>query len=57
MNREQQQVIECLREENRILREKLGRTRIILNKSQEQRQAAASTKLGKDQLRGQSPHQ
>lgn len=40
-----------LREENRILREKLGRKRIILNESQKQRLAAAAMKLGKDLLR------
>jgi hypothetical protein len=30
LNREQQEVIECLKEENRILREKLGPGRIQL---------------------------
>ena len=50
MSREQQQVIDYLREENRILREKLGRERIILNESQKQRLAAAAMKLGKDLL-------
>ena len=34
MNRQQQQVIEYLRTENQILREKLGHKRIILNESQ-----------------------
>jgi putative transposase len=48
MNRERQQVIDYLREENRILREKLGRRRIILNESQKQRLAAAAVELGKD---------
>ena len=37
MNRQQQEVIEYLREENRILREKLGHKRIILNDSQKRR--------------------
>ena len=50
MNREQQQVIDYLREENRILREKLGRKRIILNESQKLRLATAAMKLGKDLL-------
>jgi hypothetical protein len=50
MNREQH-LIDYLREENRILREKLGRKRIILNESQKQCLAAAAMKLGKDLLR------
>jgi hypothetical protein len=50
MNREQQQVIDYLREENRILREKLGSKRIILNESQKLRLATAAMKLGKDLL-------
>ena len=33
MNRRQQDVIECLREENRVLREKLGRKGIFLDDS------------------------
>ena len=37
MNRQQQEVIEYLREENRILREKLGHKRLILNDSQKRR--------------------
>ena len=51
MNRQQQEVIEYLREENRILREKLGHKRIILNDSQKRRLAAVAVKLGKDLLR------
>jgi polyhydroxyalkanoate synthesis regulator phasin len=38
MNREQQDVIAYLREENRILREKLGHKRIILNEPQNPQQ-------------------
>ena len=34
MNRQQQQVIEYLKEENRILREKAGQKRIMLDESQ-----------------------
>ena len=34
MNRQQQEVIQYLRVENQILREKLGRKRLILNDSQ-----------------------
>ena len=51
MNRQQQHVIEYLREENRILREKLGQKRIILNDSQKRRLAVAAVKLGRDLLR------
>jgi hypothetical protein len=51
MNRQQQQVIEYLRTENSILREKLGHKRIILNDSQKRRLAAAAMKLGRDLLR------
>ena len=51
MNRQQQQVIEYLRLENHILREKLGPQRLILNESQKLRLATAAAKLGKDLLR------
>ena len=51
MNREQQQMIEYLREENRILREKLGPKRILLNDSQKRRLAAVGIKLGRGLLR------
>ena len=51
MNRQQQEVIEYLRTENRILREKLGHKRIILNDSQRRRLATAAVKLGWDLLR------
>ena len=51
MNRQQQDVIEFLRTENRILREQLGHKRIILNVSQKRRLATAAMKLGKDLLR------
>ena len=51
MNRQQQEVIEYLREENRILREKLGHKRIILNDAQKRRLATAAVKVGKDLLR------
>ena len=50
MNWEQRQVIDSLREENRILRGKLGRKRIILNESQKLRLATAALKLGEDLL-------
>jgi len=51
MNRQQQQVIDYLRTENQILREKLGAKRLILNESQKCRLATAAMKLGKDLLR------
>jgi transposase InsO family protein len=51
MNRQQQEVIEYLTVENRILREKLGHKRLILNESQKRRLAVAAIKLGKDLLR------
>jgi hypothetical protein len=37
MNRQQQEVIEYLRTENQVLREKLGHQRLILNESQKVR--------------------
>ena len=42
MNRQQQEAIEYLRTENRILREKLGHKRLILNDSQKRRLAEAA---------------
>ena len=51
MNRQQQEAIEYLRTENRILREKLGHTRILLNDGQKRRLAEAAAKLGRDLLR------
>ena len=51
MNREQQHVIDCVREEDRILRKKLGHSRVSLNNSHEVRLATAAVKVGKDLLR------
>jgi len=51
MNRQQQEASEYLRTENRVLREKLGHKRLILNESQKRRLAEAAGKLGKDLLR------
>ena len=51
MNHRQQEVIEYLRIENRILREKLGHKRLILNDPQRRRLATAGMKLGRDLLR------
>ena len=42
MNRQQQDVIQYLRVENQILREKPGRRRLILNDSQKRRLATAA---------------
>jgi hypothetical protein len=51
MNRQQQDVIQYLRTENQVLREKLGGKRLILNESQKCRLATAAVKLGRDLLR------
>ncbi len=51
MDRQQQDMIAYLREENRILREKLGQKRILLNDSQKRRLATAAMRLGRDLLR------
>jgi hypothetical protein len=41
MSRQQQEVIEFLKEENRVLREKLSQKRIILNASQRRQRSWA----------------
>jgi putative transposase len=46
INRQQQDLIAYLQEENRILREKLGGKRILLNVAQKRRLATAAAKLG-----------
>jgi hypothetical protein len=46
MNRQQQEVVPYLQEENRILREKRGGKRIILNDAPKRRLARAAKKLG-----------
>ena len=51
MNRQQQEAIACLRTENRILREKLGQKRILLNVSQKRRLATAAAPLPRQLLR------
>ena len=50
MNRHQQDIIEYLIEENKILREKLGKRRIILNDDQRRRLAVRGKELGKKLL-------
>ena len=51
MNRQQQEAIAYLQTENRILREKLGGKRILLNTSQKRRLAAAAVKLPRAMLK------
>jgi putative transposase len=50
MNRQQQEVIEYLKEENRILREKLGPGRLQLTMAQKRRLASAAFKVGRKLL-------
>lgn len=47
INRQQQDVIEYLKEENKILREKLGKKRIISNDFQRRRLAIKGKALGR----------
>ena len=47
MSRHQQDVIDYLKEENRILREKLGKKRVLLNDEQRRRLAAKGKGLGR----------
>lgn len=50
MNRQQQQVIEYLRTENSVLKEKLGKRRILLNDNQRRRLAIRGKALGRKLL-------
>src|SRR4029453_10727563 len=50
MNHRQRQVIEYLREENRVLREQLGERRLRLNDDQRRRLAAKAKGLGRKLL-------
>ena len=50
MNRQQQQTIEYLREENRVLREQLGDRRVRFNDDQRRRLAARAKELGRKLL-------
>ncbi|MEZ6049194.1 MAG: hypothetical protein R3C11_27180 [Planctomycetaceae bacterium] len=50
LNREQQQVIEYLQTENRVLREKLGKQRILLTDDQRRRLAVKGRMLGRKLL-------
>ena len=50
INRQQQQVIEYLRTENAVLKERLGKKRILLNNGQRRRLAVKGKILGRKQL-------
>ena len=50
LNRHQQDVIEYLKEENKILREKFGKKRILLNDNQKMRLSRLAKKLGRKVL-------
>ena len=50
INRQQTEVIEYLIEENKILREKIGNKRILLNKNQKRRLAVLGKRLGRKLL-------
>ena len=50
MHREQQQLIEYLRTENSVLREKLGKRRILLSDDQRRRMAVKGKILGYKRL-------
>jgi putative transposase len=51
MNQQQRDVIEYLQEENRVLREQLGKRRLRLNDDQRRRLAVKAKKLGRRLLR------
>jgi len=51
INRQEQDVIEYLRAENRVLREKLGKKRILLNDDQRRRLAVKGKLLGRKTLK------
>ena len=50
VNRQQQQVIDYLRAENQVLKEKLGQRRILLNDDQRRRLARNGKVLGRKRL-------
>ena len=52
INRQQQDMIAYLQEENRVLREKLGTKRVLLNVAQKRRLATAAMKVGRKLLQG-----
>ena len=50
MNQHQQQVIDYLREENRVLHEQLGSRRVLFNNDQRRRLAVLAKRLGRKLL-------
>ena len=50
MNQHQQQVIDYLREENRVLHEQLGSRRVLFNNGQRRRLAVLAKRLGRKLL-------
>ena len=52
INRQQQEVIEYLRTENQVLKEKLGKGRILLSDDQRRRLAVKGRFLGRKRLEG-----
>jgi len=52
LNQDQQRIIEYLQVENQVLREKLGKKRILLNDDQRRRLAVKGKVLGRKVLRG-----
>ena len=50
MNRRQQEAIEYLKEENRVLREHVGRKRLLLNDEQKRRLATKGKTIGRKLL-------
>ena len=50
INRHQQDMIEYLKEENKVLREKLGTKRLLLNDDQRRRLAVLAKKLSREAL-------
>jgi hypothetical protein len=51
VNRQQQQVIDYLRTENQVLREKLGKRRLLLSDEQRRRLAVKAKVLGRHHSR------
>ena len=51
LNQQQQDIIDCLQEENRVLREQLGGRRLRPNDDQGRRLAVSAKKLGRRVLR------
>jgi hypothetical protein len=52
INHQEQDMIEYLRAENRVLREKLGKKRILLNDDQRRRMARENPRWGYDHIQG-----